>query len=79
MDVSALVTGMADLVSSPIGPQIRVVVDLPEHLSSPRADLNQFEMALLNLSVNARDAMPGGGPFAFLGALRRYTASTPPG
>ncbi|MDQ0524288.1 PAS domain S-box protein [Methylobacterium gregans] len=61
VDVAKLVTGMGDLVSSTTGPQIRVVVEAPEGLPSALVDPNQLEMALLNLSVNARDAMPEGG------------------
>lgn len=61
VDVASLVTGMGDLVSSTTGPQINVVVDAPEGLPPANADPNQLEMALLNLVVNARDAMPGGG------------------
>nr|WP_274382919.1 PAS domain S-box protein [Methylorubrum extorquens] len=61
IDVAKLVTGMGDLISSTTGPQIRVVVEAPGDLPSALADPNQLEMALLNLSVNARDAMPEGG------------------
>jgi signal transduction histidine kinase/FixJ family two-component response regulator len=61
VDVGKLISGMADLISSVSGPQIRVVVDLADPLPAARADPNQLEMALLNLSVNARDAMPEGG------------------
>ena len=61
VDVSKLLHGMADLVSSTTGPQIKVVVDLASDLPAAIADPNQLEMALLNLSVNARDAMPEGG------------------
>jgi len=61
VDIANLVRGMGDLVSSTTGPQIRVVVDAPEELPPALADPNQLEMALLNLSVNARDAMPEGG------------------
>jgi len=61
VDLASLVKGMGDLVSSTTGPQIKVVVDAPDDLPPAKADPNQLEMALLNLAVNARDAMPGGG------------------
>jgi CheY-like chemotaxis protein len=61
VDVSGLVKGMAELVESTTGPQIRVVVDVADDLPAAKADPNQIEMALLNLAVNARDAMPEGG------------------
>lgn len=61
VDVAKLVTGMGDLVSSTTGPQIKVVVEASDDLPAAMADLNQLEMAVLNLSVNARDAMPDGG------------------
>ncbi|MFC7535903.1 response regulator [Sphingomonas sp. GCM10030256] len=61
VDISALVEGMRDLVLSSIGPgiqlQIRQDPDLPAALTDP----NQLELAILNLTVNARDAMPEGG------------------
>jgi PAS domain S-box-containing protein len=61
VDVGALIRGMAELVDSTTGPQIKVLVDVAEDLPAARADPNQLEMAILNLSVNARDAMEGGG------------------
>lgn len=61
VDIKALVTGMAELIASTTGPQIKIVVDTPDNLPAARADPNQLEMALLNLAVNARDAMPEGG------------------
>lgn len=61
VDIAGLIEGMGDLVSSTTGPQIRVVVEAPEDLPPAKADPNQLEMAILNLAVNARDAMPDGG------------------
>lgn len=61
VDVAGLVASMGELVSSTTGPQVRVVVDAREDLPRAKADPNQLEMAILNLSVNARDAMPEGG------------------
>ena len=61
VDVAALVEGMADLIGRTLGPRIRIVLDLGDDLRPVVADPNQLEMAILNLSVNARDAMPMGG------------------
>jgi len=61
VDVAKLVGEMGDLVASTTGPQIKVVVEAPMELPAAMADPNQLEMAILNLSVNARDAMPEGG------------------
>ena len=61
LDLGALVTNMAELVASTSGPQIRVAVDVAPDLPPAIGDANQLEMAILNLCVNARDAMPDGG------------------
>ena len=59
--LAPLVEGMADLIGSTSGPRIRLTVEVPEALPPVLADPNQLEMAILNLAVNARDAMPDGG------------------
>jgi len=61
VDVGILVAGMSELIGSTTGPQITVAVDIARDLPPAHADPNQLEMALLNLCVNARDAMPKGG------------------
>jgi PAS domain S-box-containing protein len=61
VDVAKLISGMGELISSTIGPQVRVVVQAPDNLPPALADANQLEMAILNLAVNARDAMLEGG------------------
>jgi DNA-binding response OmpR family regulator/nitrogen-specific signal transduction histidine kinase len=61
VDVGAIVAGMTQLLTSTTGPQVRIAVDIAPDLEPAKADQNQLEMALLNLSVNARDAMPNGG------------------
>ncbi len=61
IDVGTLIKGLADLINSTVGPQIALNIEVAEDLPFARADPNQLEMAVLNLAVNARDAMDGPG------------------
>ncbi len=61
VDLVALVGGMRDLLERSAGPGVRVDAQFPPQLPCVRSDANQLETALLNLALNARDAMPGGG------------------
>jgi len=61
IDVRALVKGLADLVASTIGPQVVLQIDVADDVPNAKADPNQLEMAILNLAVNARDAIKGAG------------------
>ncbi|MDE2403083.1 MAG: response regulator [Sphingomonadales bacterium] len=61
VELAALLEGMAELVSRTSGPQVTVRLDVPGDLPPVHADPHQLEMAILNLAVNARDAMPSGG------------------
>jgi signal transduction histidine kinase len=63
-----LVGGMTDLLARALGPSVRLAYDLPEGLPRIMIDANQLELALLNLAVNARDAMPEGGTITFTAA-----------
>lgn len=61
IDVDTLVRDMESLISSTCGPRVRLKLQISQNVPLAHADANQIEMALLNLVVNARDAMPGGG------------------
>ena len=74
IDMASVVLGMADLIESTIGPQIRLNVEVEPELPAAVADANQIEMALLNLAVNARDAMPDGGTLRIAAQLADVAA-----
>ncbi len=61
IDLAELVCGMDDLLRRSLGPTIEMQLDLPPSLPAAQADANQIELALLNLAINGRDAMPNGG------------------
>jgi signal transduction histidine kinase/FixJ family two-component response regulator len=65
VDVGALVTGMRDLLERSLGPQIAITVTIADGVADAMIDANQLEMAVLNLAVNARDAMEGTGKLDF--------------
>jgi PAS domain S-box-containing protein len=60
-DVNRLVSGIRELINNTIGPGIAVQIDQTSGLWTTLVDQNQLENALLNLCINARDAMPDGG------------------
>jgi len=61
VDLNGLLRGMMDLVQRAIGGEIRIEYEVAQSLPRVRADPNQLEAAILNLVVNARDAMDGRG------------------
>ena len=61
VDIAALTAGMEDLIARSIGPQIRVLFDFAPGVPAAQVDPAQLELAILNLVVNSRDAMPVGG------------------
>jgi PAS domain S-box-containing protein len=67
VQLPALLHGMADLLVRSLGPMVQMRTELTLTLPAVRVDPNQLELALLNLAVNARDAMPGGGTLVLQG------------
>ncbi|MFO1149035.1 MAG: response regulator [Alsobacter sp.] len=61
INVADLLAGMRDLIASSLGPSIELRTLAGQDLPPALADPNQLELAMLNLCVNARDAMEGGG------------------
>ena len=64
VDLLGLVRGMTDLLKRTLGPSYPIDLQFPLSLAPVMADTNQLEMALLNLAVNARDALAGAGPIS---------------
>ncbi len=61
VDINAMLGSLKDFLGRAVGPMVELDVRLAPGLWSAMVDLAQLENALLNLAVNARDAMPGGG------------------
>jgi signal transduction histidine kinase len=61
VDLPDLVRGMGDLLTKSVHPTIRIEMHFPLALPRANVDPNQLELAVLNLAVNARDAMAAGG------------------
>ncbi|HEX9330157.1 MAG TPA: PAS domain S-box protein [Reyranella sp.] len=61
VDLVELTRGMRDLLQRSLGPQIAIETRFPLALDNVTADPHQLETALLNLAINARDAMPADG------------------
>jgi PAS domain S-box-containing protein len=75
VDVPELVQGMTSLLK--FGAGIRIETRFPIDLPKVKADANQLELAILNLAVNARDAMPNGGVITFA-AHEVHDENSPP-
>jgi PAS domain S-box-containing protein len=61
VSVQKLIPDILDFLRQSVGPNIAIVIDALPDVAPVKIDANQFELALINLAVNARDAMPNGG------------------
>jgi signal transduction histidine kinase len=76
VDVNALIAGMRDLLNQSLGPTVALKFEPAPGLPPAVADTNQLELAILNLALNARDAMPDGGTLTIRTALSTDAAQT---
>ncbi|MDO9412049.1 MAG: PAS domain S-box protein [Pseudolabrys sp.] len=74
VDIPDLVRGMSDLLQRSLGHTVTLETRFPLGLTPVLADSNQLELALLNLSVNARDAMPNGGEIIISARMQNVIA-----
>ena len=75
VDPDALVAGMADLIRRTVGPAVRLELLLRDGRARVLCDPSELESALLNLCINARDAMPEGGQLSIATDDIRLTAA----
>jgi len=79
VEVPCIIDGMADMLRRSLGSMIEIRFDFAEALPAIRVDPNQFELAVLNLSLNARDAMPQGGLLTITARSETVKAGTAQG
>jgi PAS domain S-box-containing protein len=79
VNIGALLHGITDLLQSSAGGNVVIETSLPLGLPPVRADINQLELAILNLATNARDAMPGGGKIMIAATLEQLETGNPAG
>lgn len=81
IDISGLIVGMSEMLHSSVGPLVRVTTDISQKNLIVPSDPTQLELALLNLAINARDAMPEGGDLIISASERIITEdpNLPPG
>jgi signal transduction histidine kinase/DNA-binding response OmpR family regulator len=69
IDINGLVNGMHELLNQSLGGSVTVETALTASLPRALGDINQLELAILNLAINSRDAMPDGGTLTIATAI----------
>ncbi|MET0875796.1 MAG: ATP-binding protein [Tardiphaga sp.] len=77
VDLGGLLRGMIDLLERSLGPRVALRLNIPDNLPPARIDANQLELAILNLAINARDAMQDGGSIDIKVSEHRVCAGDP--
>ena len=72
VDLPDLLAGMQALLASTLGPRVTLSVDAPGSLPAVHADAHQLELAILNLAINSRDAMPDGGALTITAEVNEW-------
>ncbi|RFU44499.1 PAS domain S-box protein [Paraburkholderia sp. DHOC27] len=75
IDVNALIGSIEELVRRSLGERVKMVISCADDLWLIRCDANQLENAILNLAINARDAMPDGGTLAISAVNASFDAA----
>jgi signal transduction histidine kinase len=79
VDIAKLAGNMIEMLGRSLGPYIQISTELAPDLPATRVDPNQLELAILNLALNARDAMPRGGELVMAARWEEVGATDIPG
>jgi PAS domain S-box-containing protein len=79
VDLNKALEGVKDLLTASLGSGVRLWLDLTPDIKHVRADLNQIELAVLNLAINAKDAMRGSGTMIIRTAVHPAPVDLAPG
>jgi signal transduction histidine kinase len=79
VDIPDLVDSMVEMLRRSLGPGVQITTDFETNVPPTRVDPNQLELALLNLALNARDAMPLGGRLTISAHRERIGVGDVPG